>query len=283
MLRVEDLDRGRVRPGVQQQQLDELRWLGLDWDEGPDVGGPFGPYVQRERQGLYTVALERLAERELLYACRCTRREIAEAASAPHAGEEGPRYGGTCRVERVDPRGLPAAGVALRFRVGEEAVRFRDLLQGPQEFHPATETGDFVVRRKDGVAAYQLAVTVDDAAMRITHVVRGADLLPSTARQLLLYRALALPPPAWVHVPLLLAPGEERLAKRRGAPSLGELRGAGVRPQAVVGILAASCGLAETGEEMAPAELIGRFDLAALPRVPSVLDAERVAGGVRGI
>ncbi|HYJ78534.1 MAG TPA: tRNA glutamyl-Q(34) synthetase GluQRS [Longimicrobiaceae bacterium] len=287
LMRVEDLDAGRVRPGVMQAQLDELRWLGLDWDEGPDVGGPHGPYVQSLRTGGYEEALQRLARRGLLYACTCSRKDIAAAASAPHAGEEGPRYPGTCRARVVRPTSAPLLGhgiseLALRLRVEPEEVCFPDLLMGRCCFHPTDEAGDFVVRRRDGAAAYQLAVVVDDAAMGITHVVRGADLLGSTARQLLLYRALELDPPAFLHVPLLLGGDGERLAKRHGAVSLGELRRRGVAPERVVGWLAATCGLAEEGEAIAPAGLVERFAARRLPRAPARVtpDAlERLIGG----
>lgn len=276
VLRVEDLDRPRVRPGLMQIQLDELRWLGLDWDEGPDVGGAYGPYLQSEREEHYQAALGRLAERALLFECFCSRRDLAAAASAPHAGEEGPRYPGTCRdltSQALESRkeGEPAA---LRFRAPPGEVCFRDLLQGHICFDPAGETGDFVVRRKDGIAAYQLAVVVDDAAMEITHVLRGADLLASTARQLLLYRALGFEPPRWIHVPLVLAPGGERLAKRHRPVSLRQLREAGTQPEAVVGWLAASCGLAEKGAELMPRDLIGRFSLERLPREPATAPAD---------
>ncbi|HET8657198.1 MAG TPA: tRNA glutamyl-Q(34) synthetase GluQRS [Longimicrobiaceae bacterium] len=277
VLRVEDLDRGRVRPGIMEAQLADLRWLGLDWDEGPDVGGPFAPYEQSRRQGLYEQALRRLAARGLLYGCFCTRREIAGAASAPNGpDDEGPVYPGTCRAltpEEVEQRRAERGEAAVRFRVPARSVGLHDLLQGDRTFRPAEETGDFVVRRKDGVAAYQLAVVVDDAAMEVTHVVRGADLLPSTARQLLLYEALGLEPPAWIHVPLLLGPDGERLAKRHGAVSLRELREGGVRPETVVGWLAATCGLADAGEEAAPRDLLGRFSLERLPREPLILPA----------
>ena len=260
MLRVEDLDQGRVRPGVAEQQMEDLRWLGLDWDEGPDVGGPFAPYTQSERQADFDAALAQLASRGLVYACTCTRREITAAASAPHGPEdEGPCYPGTCRkIQRPHP------GAALRFRAPPGPVHFHDLLQGPQTFFPALEIGDFVVRRKDGTAAYQLAVTVDDAAMRVTHVLRGADLLPSTARQILLYQALGLEPPAWTHAPLLLAPGGTRLAKRDQAITLAETRAAGVYPEAVVGWLAATCGLAKPGEECSASAIAARFTLARI-------------------
>jgi glutamyl-tRNA synthetase len=278
VMRVEDLDFGRVRPGIMERQLDELRWLGLDWDEGPDVGGPFAPYVQSARQERYEAALRRLAERGLLFECTCSRRDIAQAASAPHAGEEGPRYAGTCRERRVDP-GVPSltahgrGDFALRVRVEPDEICFADGVMGRRCFDPAAE-GDFVVRRKDGVAAYQLAVVVDDAAMRITHVLRGADLLSSTARQILLYRALDLPLPAFLHVPLMLGPDGERLAKRHGAVSLGELREPGVAPERVAGWLAATCGLATPGEALPPAELLSRWDPSTISAEPTTITDE---------
>jgi glutamyl-tRNA synthetase len=279
VMRVEDLDVGRVRPGVMATQLEELRWLGLDWDEGPDVGGPHAPYVQSARTGLYDDALRSLAERGILFACSCSRRDIAAAASAPHAGEEGPRYPGICRAQPVDAAGpsLMAHGrgvVALRFRVDPGEVCFTDLLQGRCCSEPADETGDFVVRRKDGAAAYQLAVVVDDAAMQITHVVRGGDLLSSTARQLLLYRALSLAEPAFLHVPLLLGADGERLAKRHGAISLGELRARGIAPARVVGWLASTCGLAAEGEEVLASDLVPRFSIGRLPREATTVTSE---------
>ncbi|HEU0016397.1 MAG TPA: tRNA glutamyl-Q(34) synthetase GluQRS [Longimicrobium sp.] len=282
VMRVEDLDFGRVRPGLMEQQLAELRWLGLDWDEGPDAGGPFAPYVQSQRQERYEQALRRLAERGMLFECSCSRRDIAAAASAPHAGEEGPRYPGTCRERIVDPRvpSLTAHGrslFALRLRTEGDEVCFDDGLAGRCCFDPSAETGDFVVRRKDGVAAYQIAVVVDDAAMGITHVVRGADLLSSTARQILLYRALELPIPHFLHVPLLLGPDGERLAKRHGAVSLSDLRASGVRPESVVGWLASTCGLADEGEPVRPADLIPRFDVACLPRTPTTVTEDALA------
>ncbi|HEX5724511.1 MAG TPA: tRNA glutamyl-Q(34) synthetase GluQRS [Longimicrobiaceae bacterium] len=278
LLRVEDLDAGRVRPGVMEAQLAELRWLGIDWDEGPDVGGPHAPYVQSRRTEGYEAALRALEAQGLLFACGCSRKDIAAAASAPHAGEEGPRYPGTCRAGPARPGEAPAA---LRLRVEPGEVCFDDGVQGRRCFEPAAETGDFVVRRKDGVAAYQLAVVVDDAAMGVTHVVRGADLLSSTARQLLLYRALGLEPPAFLHVPLLLGEDGERLAKRHGAVSLAELRAAGADPRAVAGWLAASCGLAAPGERVVPAELVDRFAADRLPREPTAVTRAELEGLAR--
>jgi glutamyl-tRNA synthetase len=271
---VEDLDVGRVRDGVMEAQLAELRWLGLDWDEGPDLGGAHPPYLQSQRQDLYRDALARLADGGLLFECFCSRKEIQAAASAPHDDEpEGPAYPGTCRL--IEPAELEVrrqrGSAALRFITPAAEVRFRDLLQGPVTFTPARGVGDFVVRRKDGVAAYQLAVVVDDASMAITHVVRGADLLSSTARQILLYRALDLQPPRWIHVPLLLDEHGHRLAKRDGASALGELMARGVPPTLVVGWLAASCGLVPEGERMAAAELVSLFDLARISPDPTVI------------
>lgn len=287
VMRVEDLDVGRVRPGIMETQLDELRWLGLDWDEGPDVGGGHAPYIQSRRTEAYDAALRALAAREVLFACSCSRKDIAAAASAPHAGEEGPRYPGICRARLVDPAepSLMEHGrsqVALRMRVEPGEVCFDDLLQGRCCFNPAEETGDFVVRRKDGAAAYQLAVVVDDAAMEITHVVRGGDLLSSTARQLLLFRALGLPEPRFLHVPLMLGEDGERLAKRHGSVSLGELRARGIPAERVVGWLAATCGLAEEAEIVSASELVPRFAVERLSREPTTVTGAMLARLVEG-
>ncbi|MQA92081.1 MAG: tRNA glutamyl-Q(34) synthetase GluQRS [Gemmatimonas sp.] len=265
VLRVEDLDPTRSRREYLEGQLEDLRWLGLDWDEGPDVGGPFGPYLQSRRHELYRSALRSLASQGSLFSCFCSRKEIAAAAAAPHAAdEEGPAYPGTCRdLTPTDRTGSRQA--ALRFKVPEGQVAFRDGIFGERRYLPAVETGDFVVRRKDGVAAYQLAVVVDDAAMQISDVLRASDLLSSTARQILLYRALGLPEPRWTHVPLLLAADGERLSKRSGALSLRELRERGTRPEILTGWLASTCGLATPGEVISPNDLIRRFGPARLP------------------
>jgi glutamyl-tRNA synthetase len=277
VLRVEDLDPGRSRDEHRVGQLDDLRWLGLDWDEGPDVGGEHAPYLQSQRSGLYEATLDRLREQRLLYACHCSRKEIAAAASAPHAGdEEGPPYSGRCAD--LPERSGAAPPAAVRFRVPPGEVEFHDLVAGRCSFSPQRATGDFVVRRKDGVASYQLAVVVDDHAMRITHVVRGADLLPSTARQILLYRALGLPEPVWMHVPLLLGPDGERLSKRHGAVSVRRYREQGAGPEALIGWLAASCGLARPGEEISPTELISRFEPRRLAERPLPLPPPAAAG-----
>jgi glutamyl-tRNA synthetase len=277
LMRVEDLDAPRVRPGLEARILSELRWLGLDWDEGPDVGGASGPYRQSERLSLYEEALGRLRGAGLAYPCFCSRAEIAASSQAPHGpSDEGPRYPGTCaglgpaEVTRRAASRRPA----WRFRVPPGKVSFVDGVHGPYEVDVAGAVGDFVVARADGIPAYQLAVVVDDAAMAVTDVVRGDDLLPSTARQLLLYRALGLTPPRFAHVPLVVGEDGARLAKRHGALSLGELRERGADPRAVVALLADLSGLA-AGARVSPRELMAGFDLARIPRGPAVLAARR--------
>ena len=261
VIRMEDLDGPRVVPGAAQAMLDDLRWLGLDWDEGPDVGGPFGPYVQSERLERYREAAEALSARGHTYPCTCSRKEIAEIASAPH-GEEGPRYPGTCRERPSHPEREPA----IRFRMPEPAPVFEDVFVGPI----ALPGDDFVILRKDGAFAYQLACVVDDAAMRITEVLRGADLLASTPRQLALYRALELPAPRFFHVPLVLGRDGERLAKRHGAITIAELRSEGMSAAALVGRLAYGAGLLEEARAIEPRALIERFEIARLRREPFV-------------
>ena len=279
LMRVEDLDAPRVRPGMEARLLDELRWLGLGWDEGPDVGGPAGPYRQSERLPRYAAALEALRGAGRAYPCFCSRAEVAAAAGAPHGpADDGPRYPGTCRGLSPEEVARRAASrrPAWRLRVPQGAIGFEDGVRGPCRFDVAEETGDFVVARADGIPAYQLAVVVDDAAMGVTEVVRGDDLLPSAARQLLLYQALGLPAPRFAHVPLVEGADGDRLAKRHRALSLGELRERGAEPRAVVGLLAALSGLAAPGDRRTPAELVAGFSLSRLPKAPAVLPPEAV-------
>lgn len=232
ILRIEDLDRQRCRAEYAAAIPEDLRWIGLRWQEGPDVGGPFAPYVQSERPPVYLQAWHRLAALGAIYPCTCTRQDVARAAQAPHDGEIEPIYPGRCRPTRAEPVHTPGpGGVNWRFRAPtSETITFTDGQAGPQTFVAGRDFGDYVVWRRDGVPAYQLAVVVDDAAMEISEVVRGADLLPSTAQQLLLYRALGLTPPAFYHCPLITDTTGARLAKRTGAHSLRELRAAGVDP-----------------------------------------------------
>jgi len=219
VLRVEDIDPPRVVAGAEARIEQDLRWLGLDWDEGPAR--------QSERTGLYLQAIEKLSALGLVYPCDCSRAELARSASAPHPGEE-LVYPGTCRA--LDPQRPMKRAPALRVRVPDEAVAYEDAVVGRVTQQLAREVGDFVLRRGDGVLAYQLAVVVDDAAMGITEVVRGGDLLQSTFRQLLVYRALGVEPPAWFHCPLVRDAEGRRLAKRHKALGLNELRNAGADP-----------------------------------------------------
>src|ERR1044071_2476574 len=242
VLRDEDLDPARSRAEFAAAMLEDLKWLGIEWQEGPDVGGPFAPYRQSERRGFYLEAWAQLVKSGHVYPCVCSRKEIARAASAPHEGQtrqaqdDEPHYPGTCRPApgvTSEAPGTPA-GLHWRFRVpdGEEIV-FEDLKQGRQSFVAGRDFGDFVVWRRDDVPAYQLAVVVDDARMQITEVVRGADLLKSPARQILLQRALGCATPAYFHCDLLTDERGERLAKRHESLSLGRLRAAGLTPAEV--------------------------------------------------
>jgi len=279
VLRIEDLDRPRIVAGAEQRLLDELGWLGLDWDEGPDRGGPHAPYRQSERTAQYDQAIDRLLASGRAFLCACSRADVARAASAPHEGmgadngDEGPRYPGTCI-------GLAPAAVearardqgrrpVVRFRAGGKRLSFADGLHGPCDPFGPAGVDDFVLRRADGTAAYQLAVVVDDAAMEISDVVRGDDLLRSTPRQLALYAALALPPPAFTHVPLVLSAGGERLAKRTRPLSVGDLRARGVSPEEIVGALAASAGLVPEETRARAAELIADFSFERVRREPA--------------
>ncbi|MBI5775280.1 MAG: tRNA glutamyl-Q(34) synthetase GluQRS [Verrucomicrobia bacterium] len=230
VLRDEDLDTDRARPEFAAAMLEDLKWFGFRWQEGPDGGGPFAPYRQSERRAFYTVALARLEAAGVIYPCTCSRKDIQAAAHAPHAADDELIYPGTCRSNYKSQ--IVNHKFSWRFRVPDgETISFVDGLLGPQSFVAGRDFGDFVVWRPDGVPAYQLAVVVDDAAMGITEVVRGADLLVSTARQLLLYRALGLTPPAFCHCPLLTDETGARLAKRHDALSLRTLREQGTTPE----------------------------------------------------
>jgi glutamyl/glutaminyl-tRNA synthetase len=232
ILRNEDIDSTRFKLEFVSQMIEDLRWFGFEWQEGPDCGGPFAPYNQSERFHLYRAALEKLRAGGFVYPCTCSRKDIRDAASAPHAGDDEVIYPGTCRENRQSE--IVNRKFSWRFRVPDgETISFTDGNFGDQKFVAGKDFGDFVVWRHDGVPAYQLACVVDDAAMQITEVVRGADLLVSTARQILLYRALGLTPPAFFHCPLWCDETGERLAKRHDALSLRTLRARGETPESL--------------------------------------------------
>lgn len=244
VLRVEDIDTPRVMSGSSARIEMDLAWLGLDWDEGPHQGGTYAPYTQSERGALYDAKLAELEAAGLTYPCDCSRAEIARVASAPHAGEE-LVYPGTCRTAPRDREMKRAPAIRLRVPDGAR-VAFDDLVRGRVEQDVSASVGDFVLRRGDGVYAYQLVVAVDDAAMRISHVVRAEDLLASTARQILLMRLLGVAGaevPSYAHVPMVVAPDGERLAKRAGSATVRALRDRGVSADEVVGTIATGLGL----------------------------------------
>jgi glutamyl-tRNA synthetase len=236
VFRNEDLDPQRSRREFVEAMFEDLAWLGIRWQEGPDVGGPHGPYAQSERREFYLDAWRKLRDSGAIYPCTCSRKDLAQAAAAPHENDDEPLYPGRCRDLRWNASSyLEPRGVNWRFRVPlGSVVAFTDLRQGERRYTSGTDFGDFLVWRRDDVPAYQLAVVVDDAAMRISEVVRGADLLKSTARQILLQRALGLPQPAYYHCELLRDERGERLAKRHDALSLRHLRESGCWPEQVI-------------------------------------------------
>ncbi len=212
--------------------IEDLRWLGIDWEEGPDVGGPFAPYVQSHRRKCYVDIWSTLKKGGWIYPCTCSRKDLAESPQAPHEQNDEPLYPGNCRDKTSDANS--PTGLNWRFRVPDgRIVRFQDGRQGPQAFEAGKDFGDFVVWRRDDVPAYQLAVVADDAAMEITEVVRGCDLLKSTARQMLLFEALGLKPPRYFHCDLVTDEAGLRLAKRHDALSLRSLRNAGLSAEEV--------------------------------------------------
>jgi glutamyl-tRNA synthetase len=292
VLRMEDIDSPRVKHGAAQQAVEDLRWLGLDWDEGP--------VFQTARLPLYEAALKTLQDKEQVYPCTCSRSDVERAASAPHAEHEGPAYPGTCawrsvrhaselsrprilltdRIEET-PDLVSSPSYAWRFRVEPGNIEFLDGLRGLTGMQLEKIGGDFVVWRSkvlssshSEVPAYQLAVVVDDAGHHVTEVIRGDDLVPSTPRQLLLYEALGLKPPRFTHVPLVVGPDGRRLAKRHGDTRLATLRQAGVQPEALLGLLAWSCGWMPKPAPISARELIPLFCLESIPREPFVLTAE---------
>ncbi len=266
LLRVEDLDATRAAPGATAAMLADLRWLGLDWDEGPDVGGPSAPYAQRDRAALYAAALALLRDRGLAYPCACSRRDVELAAQAPHGAE--PVYPNTCRDLPPDAviaraRSL-GRGVSWRLRTdpAAPAVVIHDRLAAPFTQQVHRDVGDFVIARADGVASYQLAVVVDDITMGVTEVVRGDDLLASTPRQVLLYEALGAAAPSWAHLPLVLGDDGARLAKRHGSMGIATLRERGVTASWLRGWLLESLGARDQGTPRAAAD---GFSLSSVP------------------
>jgi glutamyl-tRNA synthetase len=269
VLRIEDLDRARSRPELAAACLADLEWLGLDWDEGP--------LYQSADLARYERACAELLERGAAYPCVCSRAEIA-LASAPHAGDDEPRYPGTCRGRWRSAQAAESATgrpAGLRLAIPAEPLSVRDEIHGERTFDVQAEVGDLLLRRRDGVFSYQLAVVVDDAQSGITEVLRGDDLLPSAARQAWIQRHLAFPHPTWIHVPLVVHPGGVRLAKRNSDLSLAALRASGADPRRIIAWAARSIGLAL--EPCTARELLPAFTRASIPATPCILEPDAFA------
>lgn len=270
VLRIDDLDADRASPNFAEAAIRDLQWLGLDWD------GP--AYLQSSGLERMTAAIQVLLDAGLAYACVCSRAEILNAQSAPHQGAAESRYPGTCRGRYPSLAAAEQASgrkPSVRLLVAEGVTEFTDELYGRQRFDVQAEAGDFVIARRDGAPAYQLAVVLDDSTQGVTQVVRGADLLPSTARQLLIHRLLRLPEPRWHHVPLVTDTTGRRLAKRARDLSLAELRARGVDPHNLVGWAARSVGLPLNGRVSA-AEVLPGFDPASITREPTPLSMTQI-------
>lgn len=271
VLRIEDLDTARCPRKFAELLQQDLAWLGLSADEGGDMGGPDGPYYQSDRSAIYQQFYDVLWKKGLVYPCFCSRSQL-HAADAPHRSDGQVVYAGTCRnltLEEAAEKALRRPP-AWRVRVPDEVIGFTDGHLGYYEENLARDCGDFYLRRADGVFAYQLAVVVDDAFMGVTEVVRGADLLSSTPRQLWLYRTLGLNAPEFIHMPLLLAPDGRRLSKRDGDESLENLQ-AKYTPEEIIGRLAYACGLQKAPDPRTPAELADGFSWEKVPRQDIVL------------
>jgi glutamyl-tRNA synthetase len=267
LLRIEDLDGPRIKPESARQLITDLRWLGLDWDTGP--------IYQSTRLNIYTGAIDQLVRLGYAYPCICTRKEIELAASAPHAEDGSTVYPGTCRgrfASVYEAQQFAGRAPAIRFLTEDEDLCWKDSFAGDQQCNAARQLGDFVIAKADGTPAYQLAVVVDDLCSNVTHIVRGDDLLDSTPRQMLIYRALmqASRVPSHYHLPLVTGPDGLRLAKRHGDSRLSFYRDKGVSPCRILALLARWCGIDADERIMSPEELISRFDLARRPVGPIV-------------
>jgi glutamyl-tRNA synthetase len=260
LMRIEDLDAGRVRPGAAAQLLDDLRWLGLDFDDEPVFQShDLEPY----RSAMHTLAAQRLA-----YRCDLTRKQVQMAASAPHADTGEQRYDASLRPSSFEAFRFDRQNANYRFATEPHEIGIEDQFAGRSTHDPHAEVGDIIIWTKAGVPAYQLAAVVDDARQGVTDVVRGDDLLPSAARQTLLYRALGLVPPTWWHLPLVTAEDGRRLAKRNDDSHIARCRAEGVRPERIIGLMAHWCGIAEDPREMSAAEFAAAFEIKRMPRTP---------------
>lgn len=256
VLRMEDIDRQRCRPIYADALMEDLDWLGLDWDEGPGGQYAYGSAVQSERLPYYRTVFDRWKAEGRVYPCYCTRARLRQIASAPHAGEEAPLYDGHCRRLTEEERAKETKPPSWRFRTETHRETFTDLFCGAQEKTLCAGADDLVLVRADGMIAYQLAASADDGAMGITHVFRGRDLLPSTADQIGLLRAMGYAPPTYAHVPLLVDAEGVRLSKRQHGITVRSLREAGVSARAIIGYLLALAGAVPEGTELSADEAL---------------------------
>ncbi len=280
ILRIEDTDLERSEARYETQLLDDLKWLGLDWDEGPDKGGPYGPYRQSDRMDVYRATALRLVQEQKAYYCFCTPEELERERQQAVAEQKPQIYSGKCR--KLDPgeaeRRLAAGeGAAIRLKIPEHPIKFHDIVHGAVEF--ASEVvSDLIIVRSSGVPVYNYVVVIDDAEMKITHVIRGDDHLSNTPKQVALYEALGLPVPEFAHLSTILGPDRERLSKRHGATSIANFRDMGVLPEALMNYLAL-LGWAPSGgtrETFSPQELVKEFSLQRVTPSPAVFDMEKL-------
>ena len=280
ILRIEDTDLERSEARFEGQLLEDLKWLGIDWDEGPDVGGPFPPYRQSDKLGVYKEHAERLVAEGKAYYCFCTQEELERQRQQAMAEHRAPNYPGTCKkLDAAEVARRRAAGepCAIRLSIPERPIRFHDMVRGAVEFSNEV-VSDPIILRSSGVPVYNYVVVIDDAEMRITHVIRGDDHLSNTPKQVALYEALGWPVPEFAHLSTILGPDKERLSKRHGATSVANFRDMGVLPEALVNYMAL-LGWAPTGgtrEIFSPAELVKEFDLTRVTPSPAVFDFEKL-------
>ncbi len=281
VLRIEDTDVERHNEEAVKVIYEALRWMGLNWDEGPDVGGPYGPYRQSERLDIYREFIDKLKEKGLVYECFCTQEELDRMRKEQLERGEPPRYTGKCRnLTEEEKERLRAEGrkPVLRFKVPEDrVVKFNDLIKGEIEINSRQLGGDFVIVRSNGMPVYNFVVVVDDALMKITHVIRGEDHISNTPKQILLYEALGFEPPQFAHLPMILGPDRSKLSKRHGSTSVREFKEKGYLPEAFVNFLALLGWYPKDGKEiLSMDELIEKFDIKEVNSAPAVFDTTKL-------
>ncbi len=279
ILRIEDTDESRSALSYQVNLLDDLRWLGLTWDEGPEKDGAYGPYKQSERLDIYKRHLQKLIDADRVYPCYCTEEELEEERQSLILSKRMPRYMGKCRNLTAEQRAALAASgrrPSYRFRVPDESVSFDDLIRGPVRFE-SEAMGDFIIVRSNGMPAYNFAVVIDDHLMAITHVIRGEDHLSNTALQVMLYRAIGFEPPTFAHHCLILGKDHAKLSKRHGSVSVGEFRRQGFLPEALLnylGLLGSS--FADGREVLSQSEMVEAFSLSRASKSGAVFDEDKL-------